>query len=206
MKGYKMRKFVSFLLASLLVVGLYANVFADAPASENAVILGPFMGSVGITPATEVVKVRYSYEPSIPGTANTNIVSGDILVWDSTSGDGYTVSICTTSWDTEQFAGVAVQGILTADNSNVDDTQNIGYMAVRGYCLARVFPDSATNGDGLMPISVAAAGATSAFITSGSVIHLSDIGTNTEQYRISNDVGTCLKEPSSTGLGAVYLR
>lgn len=192
----------TFLISSFLVLGLCACAFADSPASENAVILGPNMGSAGITPATEIIKVRYGYEPGTPGLAQHNVASGDIMVWDSTSGDGYTVSVCTTSFDTMKFAGIAVQSILTADSSNVEATKNIGYIAVRGVCLARIIIDQATNGDGLLPIRVDAA--RPAFITVASLAHAALGGAATSHQ--SNDVGVLLKESAATGLGTVYLR
>lgn len=128
-------------------MSLASIALADSPTSEAAEIFGKYRGHDGITPPTVIVKVRYDLEPEPSATWSTSdhIVSGDALVWSSTSNDCYSVSKCVTSFD-PLFAGIAVEAIKTADSSNLSGAgENVGYMAIKGWALANVAAKASVN-------------------------------------------------------------
>src|SRR3990167_87491 len=105
--------FILALTFSVMGIGYAAN---DNPDSENFDDIGRFYGSQGITPPTEIIKVRYGF-----GGANRtdpSLASGDVVVWDIASGDAYTISACVvSSVNAASYAGVLVTSIATATDS-----------------------------------------------------------------------------------------
>jgi len=181
-----MKKLLCILIALTLVLGCSAS-YAAAPASDNVSILGNG-GAIGISPVTQIVRVRYG----LRGNSTATLSSGDVVVWDLTSADGLTISKCVTD-NQQNYAGVLVTDILTADSSAVrGETRNWGYMVTQGYCLANVDTSNATAGQGLY-----ANGAT--LVTSFGTVDLAG-GTI-----ISQDIGVLLADTGVDGLMRVWL-
>lgn len=194
-----MRKLFSLLLASLLIVGLASSALAVQPyASDSVEIYGKFRGPNGITPTSTIVKVRYAMQAADA----QSLASGDVVVWDPTSSDGYTISACTTD-RAISYAGVLVTTIQT---TGVDATateiigygDNIGYMCIQGYCLAKVDTSEAGTLEQLI-----ANGSTleAAFATGGADGIASQIETP-----ISMDIGVLLQNTGADTSMPVWLR
>lgn len=168
----------SFIAPSLAV---------NYPAAEEVSIFGKYRAPDGTTAPVLIVKVRYANQEA----DGTQLNSGDVVIWDVTSKDGYTISalVSTTSQDST-YAGVLVTDIESADTNVVRGFgRNIGYMAIRGYCLART-DSGAVAGDGLITAS-------SATIAKGFATAVDGI--------LSSDIGVCLESPGSDGLAPVWL-
>lgn len=155
--------------------------FAEAPGSQNVSDIGGNYGSEGLTPPTQVVRVRYAMQQ-----ANAlSLSSGDVVIWDTTSKDGFTISACVAD-NALNYAGVLVTTIPTADNVSLlsPGTRNWGYMAIRGYALAKVDTSAATTGERLSTggATLQRAFATIGAGTTASVdigVLLSDVGADT---------------------------
>ena len=131
-----MKKILSIVL--ILAVAFAGTAVAASYDSENVSILGPNMGGRGVTPVTQIVKVRYA----LTGDIDPTLASGDAVSWSTTSADGYSVSACVTSNDAA-FAGILVCDVATADSTNVSGRgRNVGYIAVKGYVLASMTESS----------------------------------------------------------------
>jgi len=178
-----MKKFLFLLVAAALLLSVVGPVYAEYPASENVVDLFKGGGSSGTTPPTEVIRVRYARG----GANDAALASGDIVVWDENSYDGYTISGCIVD-NAQSFAGVLVTSIATSDG--------IGYMAVRGLAMAKVDTSSATAGRRL--------------VTSGNTLYLSlgtqnNITPKAEDQLMTNDVGVLLRDTAADGLMPIWL-
>lgn len=183
-----MKKIISLIIISLLCVGAAYGI--NYPGSDNFDIIGNSGGAKGISAATEVIRVRYSFQPA-PGAEYTavGLNSGDVVIWDITSADGISISGCITDEDAT-YAGVLVTAITSANTSNVRaDTRNWGFMAVSGYCLARIDTSGATAGDALV---VNGATYPASFMTAGD--------------GSSQDIGVLLADTGADGLMPVVLR
>lgn len=188
-----MKKLFSVLLVSLFVVLFAMPVFAgDSPALPNYQIFGATGGATGVSPATEVVKVRYGrMGPNI-----RSLTSGDVVSWDIVSKDGVTISLCTVSQDSN-FAGVLVTDIASAENTaTIGGSRNWGYMAIRGYCLASVDTTGSATGGALYPMSQGRFGT----VTGAYYPPISTVGV------ISLDIGSLLNNTGTLGLMPVMLR
>lgn len=66
---------------------------------------------------------------------NAELLSGDVVVWDTTSADGVTINTTTTSGD-NAVAGIVAGGIQSADQANTaagdEGRRNWGYVQVYG--------------------------------------------------------------------------
>lgn len=188
-----MKRLVSLILVGLLVFSAVPAFGASNYATENPVILGQGYGSVGTTPPTKIVKVRYGRA----GADDPKLNSGDLVAWDTTSADGITVSAVVTSYDMT-FAGVLVTPLLTAETVTVNSAQrNWGYICVEGFCLA--------SGDTVTPN----AGST----TAGNALEVNYIEGGRAVFSTINagnmslDVGCMLAVPSGAGVPCpVWLR
>ena len=197
-----MKKILCILIA--LAVAFSGSAFEDTnaagqrvggsgAASENVVILGSNMGSIGITPPTEIVKVRYGWAPGPLLINDPGLLSGGVVIWDTTSSDGYTISVSTAVTQTALFAGVLVTDIGTADNITVRGRgRNVGYIAIRGYCLASLDDTQATVG-GYLNIGNIEGGLRPAFVT------------DAEATGTSSDIGVLLRDTAASGLMPVWL-
>jgi len=190
------KKLFLLLIAVFLLMGGLPLVYAEAPASQNVEYLSGSGGSAGVTPFTEVVRVRYGLQGV--GLSDASLASGDIVVWDSNSADGITVSACIVDY-AMSYAGVMVTTAATADSSTINPgTKNWGYMAVRGYALAKVDTSDATvNGQ---------------LITNGGTL-IKSFGTvdsvgnpNVGNGLVSKDIGVLLSDTGTDGLMPVMLR
>lgn len=182
-----MRRIFSLMLVVLLLSVGVAGAVSNYE-SDNVVIVGPFGGAQGITPATQIMKVRYgSRIADAPSLA-----SGDVVIWDTTSADGYTITACVTDADAK-FAGVLVTTIATADSSSVTATRNVGYMATSGYCLAKVDTSVSHTGQRL--------------VMNGGTQHASfgTTGGSASAVGISYDIGVLLIDNAADGLMPVVL-
>lgn len=193
-----MKKLFSVVLVALfLMVGFVVTSEAISNfAADNAQIRGTFGGKEGISPAVVPVRVRYARIPTNP-QADETIASGDVLVWDTSSADGITISRCIVDSpnDTTHFAGVAITTIPTADSTTIRASDKCwGWMAVSGYCLAKCDTSDSTTGEKL-----ALGGATleAAFQTAP---------TGTAAILISEDIGVLLTDTGADGLMRVFLR
>lgn len=181
-----MNKILSILVILMLLVS--PVVFA-APASSNVMILGNG-GATGIVPVTEVIRVRYGMR----GGVQPSLASGDAVIWDTTSADGITISGCITNNDAA-FAGVLVTDVLTADNSFVRlSDRNWGWMAIKGYALAKCDTSLATTGKALCTNGV------------GLSQSLGTVELVTTVAPLSADIGVLLTDTGSDGLMRVWLR
>ena len=183
-----MRKlFVFLFVATLLISG--GVVFAEEHDLKNAEVFGMYGGPTGTSPATRIVRVRYAVGASASEANQANLASGDIVVWNTTSADGVTVSLATAS--SQPFAGVMVTSCMkavTGDYSVDGSDRNWGWMAVQGYCHAQIDVSHATDGQGLRL----------------NENKLNSFATDTNY--MTQDIGTLLKEPAADGNGQVWLK
>ncbi len=191
-----MKKIFTILLLGIFVMSSFAYGASNFEA-ENAVILGPRMGAIGITPVSKLVKVRYGYEGGSTRTGG-DLSSGDVVVWDTTSADGYTISASIAA-NSPAVAGVLVTAVSTSDSNNVRGTgRNIGYICVEGYCLAKVDTSASTAGERLTTATPDGETATAASFSTAPT-------TMPDSGAISADVGILLADTSADGLMRVYL-
>ena len=184
------------LFALLLVAFLAMPVMAgDSPALKNYEIVSGNGGAEGISPMTKVVKVRYGYMLKASPSTEGNISSGDVLSWDMVSCDGITVSKCMVTKG-GGYAGVAVTDILTADSATVKQSdRNWGYMAIKGYCLAKTDASTSTPGQAL------AINGSTLYASFGTV----DLA-GSMPGSASQDIGVLLSDSGSDGLNPVILK
>jgi len=195
-----MKNLFRFFLVALFIVGLVysAEAVTNDYASQNVEILGASGGALGTTPPTVIMKVRYSRMDATPQSSGS-VISGDVLIWDTNSADGITVSRCVVDSpnDTVYFAGVAVTDILSADStSTIAVTRNWGYMAVKGYCLAKVDTSESATGEKLTLGGATLVGAFQTVTT----------GTPAAATTVSQDIGQLLTDTTVDGLMPVWLR
>lgn len=182
-------KIFTVLIALLMLAGSAFAGAPSAPSHTNAVYVGRTDPG---TPPQEIVLVRYANRD----TLDTGVNSGDVLVWNTVSADGQTVSRDTLGYG---FAGVAVTAIATPDtNSATLIEDNWGYMCIRGYCLARVDTSNSTTGYAVIPNgnTLQASFGTSSALGNGGA----GGGVNSE------DVGVLLTDTASDGPMPVWLR
>lgn len=188
-----MKKVLILILCLLVTAWAYAGVRSnDGPESDNIKYISSPGGATGTSAFTMAIRVRYGLEPP-DGAASVvgQVHSGDVLVWDTTSADGFTISLALADdWHDSTFAGVALEDIATADSSEVKNTGgNVGWMAVQGYCLA-----SCDSG-----------------ITAGDALEIGDNDTvisgfvSREDGIVSFDIGVCLESPAADNAVPVIL-
>ena len=194
-----MKKTLLILVALLMVAGLAHAGAAPAPAHTNAVSVSG-NGSPG-TPVQEYILVRYPHRGDDPQiNIAAAITSGDVLVWNTTSADGVSISVDIQGYG---FAGVAVTEILTPDTNKVDLTEdNWGYMCIRGYCLAKVDTSNSTTGFEVVPSGNIDGAATGSFGTK----NYFDAGNSGGAGINSADVGVLLRDDAADGVMPVWLR
>lgn len=137
-----MRRILFLALAIVLLAG---SAQAATPYPDGNNILYAQQGGDNDKPTRTVVRVRYGLaDPNSP-----TLTSGDVVVWDTTSADGITVSACIASNDSA-IAGVLVTPLQTADaTSVVQSARNWGYIAVQGYALVNA-SNEISAGDAIM--------------------------------------------------------
>lgn len=180
------KKLLSLLLIGLLLLG---GLMISMPvfAGDNEVNLSGFGGATGVTPFVEKVRVRYGRM----GNSVPSLSSGDVVMWDTNSADGITITACNVTGDTGSFAGVLLGDIQSADSATVNaNARNWGWIAVRGYCLAKVDTSSAQTGQKLFQ--------------NGGVLEGS-FGT-TGLLTATEDQGTLLSDTGTDGLMPVFLQ
>ena len=132
-------KRIALVTLSVLLIAAMASIGYCVPQPDgdnnNLMIKAPQGGTPG-KPTVVIKLVRYA---RINANSPT-LSSGDVVIWDTNSADGITVSACQTSGDSK-VAGVLVTSLQTIDAqyspSNIT-TRNWGYMAVSGRVLANV--------------------------------------------------------------------
>ena len=144
-------------------------------------------------PPMFIKRVRYG----MAGANEPKLMSQMVVTWDVTSADGVTVSaiVGVDTHAQRAVAGVLVTDLLTQDSGSTDIVNdNYGYMAVGGWCLAKIVTVSCTAGYTLSP----APGPKNigAFVTTN---------TSTKPH-CSQDVGVLLNNPGADGGAAVWLR
>ena len=143
------------LIAMMIVAFAFAFSSSAMAAKEPSELSINFVKKLGVgqtatNPTTEIRLIRYG-RCGTNGVANTaGLVSGDVVVWDTTSADAFTISACTTSCDSK-VAGVLVTDLATPDSGYLGypGQGNWGYMAVSGPCIVKV-QGAITAGDKLM--------------------------------------------------------
>lgn len=190
-----MKKIISVLIVALLL-GFAVTAQADQPASGGWDFMSENSGPNGISAPTLIVPVRYGLWGTSVARIDPSLSSGDAVVWNTTSADGFTISACILDSATESigFAGVLITSIQTADSAKFDrGSRNWGYMAVEGYCLAKIDSTGATAGQ---PLFVNGATLTASLATEATTTRV-----------LSRDIGVLLKAPDATdGLAPVWLR
>lgn len=140
----------SLSLAFAVLFAMSSAVFAtvEIESGDNAVIVGPHMGPIGITPVTECIKVSTG--------SGTSAAVGNVMVWDfSNDANGYHVAVATAddSADNQLFAGVMLT--TTSQDSRYSyaspkaNGPTVGYMAIRGLARALVDTSAAIAGERL---------------------------------------------------------
>lgn len=181
-----MKRIIVLVLAFLLIGGM---AFADTPGYPNTVDLTGWGGQAGVTPPQQIIKVRYGLAPN--AGADPGLTSGEVMVWDTNSADGFTVSACVTSKDAT-YAGILVTTLGTADDGVVRNFgRNVGWICIKGYALAQM-EANATAGEALVVTGIIADG--------------DSMMTTADQYSItvgvepiSQDIGTLLQAPTTEG-------
>jgi len=186
-----MKKFIALFLAVLLVSGTAYAVTGQSPAGQNVVIQRAVGAQRGESQVTVIIPVRYGRSDA----NSPSLTSGDVMTWDLVSQDGYTVSICQTDND-PAYAGVLVTPMLTDDTAGTfeDTGRNWGYMAVRGYVLAKVDSGAAIPGDPIVP---------NGGTLIGSFVTIPDVQAG---QSLSADLGVLLGTGASDGLHPVWLK
>ena len=184
-----MRRLFVLTLAILMVCGIASAAVNSIPTpNSRAVIYQTATGSRINEPATVIVPCRLTkIGANVPGR-----ISGDVVLWDTTSADAFSVTGPENAYTAgdERFAGVLVTAILSADSdATTGNERNWGWMAVKGYCLASI--------DAAVTVTGAVANLTVA-VTGGF--------NSTSALGVSNDVGVLLKTMSAAGLAPVWLK
>lgn len=139
-----MRKILSLILVSLFIAGVGVS-FADSYAGKNYVDFSGRGGPTGVTPPTEVMRVRYGRMGGV-GADSDGLKSGDVCCWDGISADGLTISGCIVE-DAVSVAGILVEDIATSDSTKVTGSgDNWGYIAIKGFVHAKIDTDKCTTG------------------------------------------------------------
>jgi len=195
-----MKNLYKVLLVAIAILFVAGSVFANSEitSSDNAVIFGPVMGPKGITAPVEVIKVY------LHSQASASV--GDVVAWNMTAIDGYTVDLLTFDQDTAAATNVVatVAGVMVTITSQVSSASsstpkatgpNVGYMAIRGFCPAKVDTSRAETG---RPLIANGATLTYSFATAP---HTASAATKTSQ-----DIGVLLLDAGADGLMRVWLR
>jgi len=186
-----MKQIMVLLLVALLTLGVAMPVMADEPVGGNYHIMGHSAGQAGVSPPTIVVPVRYAMRTGGVMLSESGLSSGDVVIWDTVSGDGFTISACVTTND-GTYAGVLISDIQTADSSIFNrSSRNWGKMAIKGYCLVSIDSGRSTAGQLL---STAGNDPSGAFETGAAGVISRDIGT------LISDSGT-----GTTALSEIWL-
>ena len=140
-----MRKLFSLLLVALLIGGV---AFAQTPSLPyNGQVIGT--GGLKSDPHRTFRLVRYVP----PSGWSPSLTAESIVIWDTTSDDGVTVTVTSTSFDS-RVAGIMVVETKTPDtyatNSATNDRRNWGWLQTYGLAEVRMEPSStAVAGDAL---------------------------------------------------------
>lgn len=196
-----MNKIKSILFVLCFVMFTSIAFGASGYTSENIVILGPEMGSIGMTPPTEIIRVSTGSDDSC--------AIGDVMMWDTAGAatHGFSVRRCTINDGSEDydtalatrsvFAGVMVtttsKDSAVTYNTVAGDGPEVGFMAIRGYCEAFCDANTTEPGERLV---LKGSNDTAKF---GTV----DYSVN----RTSYDIGVCLENPTSDSVAVdVWLK
>jgi hypothetical protein len=215
-----MRKLLSLIIISLFVMS--GLVFASSEWTyENVTILGPRMGPKGQTPPVEVIKVTV-------GSEDDSIAVGDVMAWFVEAGatDGNALGFAVakirrgcsedvSNYQNEGFgpyAGVMITVATSNDqgggggwtNANpLNPASSIGYMAIRGFCDAKVDTSQATVSDHLV---VGGHKSTAGGAGPGYFMTLNNITGVSSEKGFSEDIGVLLEDTGTDGLMKVWLR
>jgi len=179
------KRLLLIALAILLMGGIANAGTTYTPSYENCIVIDGT--GTSSQPPCFIKKVRYAKM----GSSKTapSLASGDVVKWDVVSADGVTISACTAEGDVP--CGVLVTAALTDDSAGFSEADNFAYMAVSGRVLAKIDVSGATDGQKLVYLGTAGP----AFVTN-------DLGGTSTASR---DCGVLLSEPSSDGVGTVWL-
>ena len=204
-----MRKIFLALIVASLVMGGVAFASSEIMSPDNAVIVGPHMGPTGKTPPTEVIKVYVTSHGTleadqfdVTAAADQGVDPGDVMIWDTTRADGYAVAIATSNFGTASVATIPFAGVMVTPASRDTSTlttpsgtgTNVGYMAVRGFCMAKIDTSAAATGEALIVNGGTLEGS---FATTPQTL---------AGKGLSQDIGILLTDTSSDTLMKVVLR
>lgn len=132
-----MKKALLLLIALLFVSGV---AIAETPAYR----LSPGAGEIKSKHGTEAVPDKtfrlVRYVPATGTLDSASIDAGSVVIWDTQSDDGITVTTTTTSYDS-RVAGILVLTTLTPENLANDVTEDVGkrnWGWLQTYGLSRV--------------------------------------------------------------------
>ena len=173
-----------FALIAVLLMVSFGTAFAALSGDDVLPYPGVILSHGGsqVAPYRTFRVVRY--QPT-SGTANSEIVSpNSIVIWDSVSDDGITVTLTTTSTDSA-VAGVLINATLTPDTLGQTVTADIGkrnwtFMQTSGLCRVNMF---------VSDINVAAGSA---------------IGTSASQGQATG-FGYATRTPANEGIAGIVL-
>ena len=191
-----MRKIIVLALLALFVAGV-ASADPTKTSQENSVIFGSGSGAIGVTAPVETQKCY------LHSQASASV--GDVVVWNLTAQDGYCVDLCTFDlWSAAAagheatFAGVMVTATSRVSSASASSPKssgpNVGYMAVRGFCVAKCDTSECMTGQ---PLRLNGASLAYSFGTAP--------GKASGITRISQDIGVLLYDSGADGLMRVYL-
>lgn len=144
-----MRKLTLALLLALFVGSIASVAYAiDDPSYANYVIKRSTGAKQSDSPRV-VRLVRYSVRGNDGSSQTRDLVSNDLVVWDTNSDDAVSVRMTSTSADGAVAGVVCSNTILTADNAqnfvgDANGQRNWGWIVVDGFATVRVQPG--TNG------------------------------------------------------------
>ena len=116
-----MRKYIAILLAVLLMAG---TAFAATPGRDLSPGKGDIMGNVGRYDFDAHKTFRLvRYVPADNSAVSTTLTANSLVIWDTTSDDGVTVTTTATSANAA-VAGIIVQQALTPQTLGNTATQD----------------------------------------------------------------------------------
>lgn len=136
-----MKKFLPILLVVLLVTGI---AFAATPGFRQDPGTGDILGQGKYQSDPHKIFRMVRYQPSTCATSST-MSKDSIVIWDTTSDDGITVTTTTTSYDSA-VAGIIVTQALTPDLCSRTAANDVGG---RNWTWLQTYGLSQTNVDPL---------------------------------------------------------
>ena len=141
-----MKKILSFLMAILLMSGI---AFAAQPGNRTSPGIGDIMGNGGVPSDPHRIFRLVRCVPASGSADITTISANSIVIWDTTSADGVTVTTTTNSCDS-RVAGVLVVSALTPESLGKTAAEAIGrrnwtWLQTYGLCTVDLSAETSVN-------------------------------------------------------------